>query len=316
MRQSPPRHPSRRKFLAQSGQAVAVAATATSLLAHTSDRAANWTLEATSLQESFPDGSTVPFFRFKALAGTEQRGALPFLSATEGTSVTLTLINRLAVAIQPGIQGLGRGPIVAPGASKTISFPMPAAGSYLLQEMRFASVSGPLGLSAVVVSRPSNGLNELWNGGPAFDREYILHYQDSDERWNQAAAAMTPPNTALYEPNFFTVNGLSYPASDADPDTHIACQLGERVLLRLSNSGRMRQAIHFHGYHVDIAARGNVPNTILPPKDTVEVKAGGTTDVILNVNQLGSYPVHPHSLTAVTANGLYPYGQLTLIEAL
>ena len=58
-----------------------------------------------------------------------------------------------------------------------------------------------------------------------------------------------------------------------------------------------------------------MPNTVLPPKDTVAVPGGGTTDVILNVNQTGLYPVHPHSLTAVTANGLYPYGQLTLIEA-
>jgi hypothetical protein len=50
-------------------------------------------------------------------------------------------------------------------------------------------------------------------------------------------------------------------------------------------------------------------------KDTVEVASGTTVELILDVNQTGSYPVHPHSLTAVTANGLYPYGALNLIVA-
>ncbi|MBC8327425.1 MAG: multicopper oxidase domain-containing protein [Planctomycetes bacterium] len=306
--------PTRRAFLARSAQAAA-ALTATPVLGARAAGRAAWTVEAVATQESFGDGATVPFFRFQAVGGTAVRGRLPFLEATEGAGATLTLVNRLAVAIRPGVTGLGVGPLVAPGATRSVSFPMPPAGTYLLQEARFAGVSGPLGFAAVIVSRPSSGRQELWNGGPSYDREFILHYQDSDDRWNAAAAAMTPPNTAVYEPNYFTLNGLSYPATDADPDTHIACQMGERVLLRLSNSGRVRQSIHFHGYHVEVAARGNVPNTTLPPKDTVEVPAGGTTDLILTVDQTGLYPVHPHSLTAVTANGLYPYGQLTLIEA-
>lgn len=279
-------------------------------------RTSSWALAVVETQQPFGDGATIPFFRFQAMPGTGSRGDLPFLDATEGTMVSLSITNQLAVAIEPGIKGLGRMITIAPGTSRTVTFPMPPAGSYLLQELRYDQVSGPLGMAAVVVSRPVSGNQFLWNGGPSFDREYILHYQDSDDRWNQDAAALNPPNTALYEPNYFTVNGLSYPDSDADPDTHISCQLGERILLRLSNSGNMRQAIHFHGYHVSIAARNNTPNTILPEKDTVEIKPGGTTDVILKVNQTGLFPVHPHSLTAVTSNGLYPYGQLTLIEAI
>ncbi len=310
----PPSPPSRRRFLAHCARATAGLALSPALRASPGPRAA-WTIEAVSTQELFGDGVAVPFFRFQSLGGTASRGRLPFLEGTEGSSASLTLTNRLPLSIRPGVAGLGVGPLVAPGATRTIAFTMPPAGTYLLQESRFAAVSGPLGLAAVIVSRPSSGLPELWNGGPSYDREYVLHYQDSDDRWNAAAAALTPPNTAVYEPNYFTLNGLSYPDTDADPDTHLLCQLGERILVRLSNSGRMRQAIHFHGYHVDIAARGNVPNTLLPEKDTVEVPPGGTTDVILTVSQTGLYPVHPHSLTAVTANGLYPYGQLTLIEA-
>ncbi|HED65333.1 MAG TPA: hypothetical protein ENJ09_07240 [Planctomycetes bacterium] len=320
MESIPPRSPapSRRTFLHQTAKAAAFLATAPTLgtVVRASGRGqTTWTLEAVEVQESFADGSTVPFFRFLPLAGTPVRGRLPLLEATEGTMVTLTIVNRLQIPIRPGVVGVGAGPRIAPGATVSLSFRMLPAGSYVFREAAYSQISGVLGLAAALVSRPSSGLNELWNGGPTFDREYILHYQDSDQRWNDAAAMLTFPNLSVYEPNFFTVNGLSYPDTSADPDTLIGCQMGERVLLRLSNAGHMRQAIHFHGYHVDIAARNNVANTMLPPKDTVEVASGSTTDVILTVNQTGLYPVHPHSLTAVTANGLYPYGQLTLISA-
>jgi len=274
-----------------------------------------WAVEAIQVQEVFPNGAAVDFFRYQPLQGSATRGNLPYFEATEGAIIIVGVRNSLSVAIRPEIVGVAVGPLIAPGQQDWFRFIMPAAGSYQLSQAEYREVSGPLGLAGVMVSRPSSGAQELWNGGPSFDREYVLHYQDSDERWNQAAALGRLPNLALYEPNYFTINGLAYPNTSADPDSHVACLVGERVLIRLSNSGRIRQSIHFHGYHVDIAAQNNVPNMILPPKDTVEIAAGGTTDLILTVNQAGIFPVHPHSLTAVTSNGIYPYGQLTFIEA-
>jgi len=274
-----------------------------------------WAVEAKQVQEAFPDGSSLDFFRYHPLQGSETRGRLPYFEATEGATVVVGVKNSLAIPIRPEITGVAVGPLIAPGQQDWFRFIMPPAGSYQLSQADYGQVSGPLGLAGVMVSRPSSGAQELWNGGPSFDREYVLHYQDSDERWNQAAVSGSLPNLNLYEPNYFTINGLAYPNTTADPDSHIACLLGERVLLRLSNSGRMRHSIHFHGYHVEVAAKNNVPNTILPEKDTLELPAGGTTDLILTVNQVGTYPIHPHSLTAVTTNGTYPYGQLTYIEA-
>lgn len=206
-----------------------------------------WHLEAVVSRESFGDGNTIPFVRFRALPGYPSRGAL--------------------------------------------------------------------GLGAMIASRPASGLNELWSGGPTFDREYVLLYHDTDARWNQAAANLRWPDTSLFEPNYFTLNGLSYPDLGSDPDSLVHCQVGERVLLRLGNIGKVRQSIHFHGYHAEIAARDNVPETSLPPKDTIPVPSDSTVDVILPVTQAGLFPLHPHFVPAVTANGLYPYGQLALIEA-
>ncbi len=312
----------RRKFLHGVATAAGVAFVGTSRLGVSALQAAVppaytlWPVEAVPTYEAFSDSTIQRFFRYKPLQGSATRGNLPYFEETEGATVVLAVQNSLAFAIQPEILGIAVGPRIAPGATGWVSFVMPPAGTYLLSQARARMLSGPLGLGGVMVSRPSSGAQELWNGGPTFDREYVLHYQDSDDRWNNAATALIMPNTAAYEPNYFTVNGLSYPDTTLDPDTYLSCQAGERMLLRLSNSGRMRQCIHFHGYHVETAARNNVPNTMLPAKDTVEVASGCTTDVILTVNQTGVYPVHPHSLTAVSANGLYPFGQLTLIEAI
>ncbi len=121
-----------------------------------------------------------------------------------------------------------------------------------------------------------------------------------------------PPGT-VYEPNYFMMNGMAYPDTASDPATYVTGNLGERILIRMGNLGRMRQAIHFHGYHPEIVARENVPETTFGEKDTIGLPHRTTVDVILNADQVGTYLLHPHSLTAVTENGLYPWGQLTLI---
>ncbi|MBC8370882.1 MAG: multicopper oxidase domain-containing protein [Planctomycetes bacterium] len=308
---------SRRQFLKGSAAVAAATIASSQLSANSLSNMASvdWALEAKEVNDNFPNGGTVHYYRYEGALGSETRGRIPFYQAAEGSTVVIGVRNSTRIPIQPQIPGIVTGPRIRPGRQALFTFTMPAAGTYLLTNAAVPQVTGTLGMNAVMVSRPSSGLNEIWNGGPTFDREYILHYSDSDSRWNADAANVTLPNLATYQPNYFTLNGLSYPDISTDPDTLIVCNLGERVLLRMSNSGLMRQSIHFHGYHVQVVSRNNQPITNFPMKDTVEVAAGTTVEVIIDVNQTGTYPVHPHSLTAVTANGLYPYGALNLIVA-
>ena len=163
----------------------------------------------------------------------------------------------------------------------------------------------------MLISRPFAAAARV----PRYDREYNLLYQDADDRWNIALDVGGVPDTSVYEPNYHTVNGLTFPALASDPDTLIACTVGERVLLRLGNLGHVRQSIHFHGYHVEIIKRNRVAETMLPMKDTIGLPGYSTAELIVPVTQPGIYPVHPHSLTTTTDNGLYPNGQLLLISA-
>ncbi len=309
--------PSRRSFLTSTA-AVGVAAATSGLLlpskalANTVNLAPpwpTWRLEAVRVEKKFDDGTTVPLFRYRSLEGTESNGMLPLLVADEHSRVRLIITNNLDFDIQPMVVGGFTGKIIRPGKTKRMWIRVPKAGSYLLTEALLGPAAGPVGFGAMVLSRPVTKSESL----P--DREYVMLYQDIDDRWNFDLDAGLEPDTSIYEPNFHTVNGLTFPDLASDPDSLISCEVGENIALRLGNLGHVRHAIHFHGYHAQIIARNNVPDTMLPMKDTFELSGYGTTDILLPVSQPGLFPLHPHSLTTVTANGFYPFGQILLINA-
>lgn len=270
-----------------------------------------WRIEVARVEQTFGDGTIAPFLRFRAQGRTPKAGTLPLLTALAGTSRRMTVVNTLDRDIQPWVVGRSPGVVVPAGTTRDVWIRVPSAGTWLLTDALLGNAAGPAGLGAVLVVKGRRPVPKRHRA----DREYVLLYQDADDRWNAALDAGETPDTSTYESNLHTLNGLTFPDTLSDPATVIACKEGERVRLRLANLGLMRQAIHFHGYHVDILERDRVPETILGPKDTIPLPSYTTTDVMLHVNQPGAFPVHPHGLTAVTDNGLYPAGQITLIQA-
>jgi FtsP/CotA-like multicopper oxidase with cupredoxin domain len=286
---------------------------------------ATWVLDAVETANSFGDGAMIPFFEYQAVGGGQTRGSLPYAEATEGVNMTVTVTNSLAISVRPAVLGVARGPWIRPGQTDSFTFTMPAAGTWLLSTAQNPEGSGTgsrqataadrptIGLGGTLVSRPASGNQVLYDGGPSFDREYVLLFDDADDRWN---AVQNDPRASLpgpYEANYFRVNGLTFPGTFGDTDTLISAMLGERVLIRMGNLGRVRQSVHMHGHHSDVVARNNVPEMFLGKKDTMPVPSGTTTDIITTMNQQGMFPFHPHDITAVTANGFYPFGQLTLV---
>ena len=92
-------------------------------------------------------------------------------------------------------------------------------------------------------------------------------------------------------------------------------KLNELVAIRFINAGFIYYPMHFHGYHVNVVLRNRAKEAVVVSKDTVLVSVGECVDTELNVNQVGDYPMHSHYLPAVTANGVYPYGNMLLMRA-
>ncbi|MCA9002807.1 MAG: hypothetical protein KDB61_12845, partial [Planctomycetes bacterium] len=173
-----------------------------------------WSLRAEPTPFTFPSGASMPFFRLVHVSGGSVLGNVPLLQATEGQQVVLEIENLLPVPVTPSVLGHFTGAQIPAGQTAQLTFTMPGAGSYLIShvETQQGSIGGLQmantqrrinGFSAMLISRPTSGLSELWNGGPAFDREYFLLYEDEDDRWNAFMANMTarPPVTP-YEPNY------------------------------------------------------------------------------------------------------------------
>ncbi len=270
-----------------------------------------WEIEAARVMQSFTDGSTIPFHRYRALGSTAVAGTVPVLTGTAGDVVQLRVRNTLPYPVRPKIVGFNPGPSIAPGSTSAFDVVVPPEGTWLLTDDTLGDAAGPMGLGAVIVSRSQSALRKVSN----YDREFVLLYVDSDDRWNAAIDNGQVPNYALYEPNYHTVNNLTYPGTASDPGTTINCQLGDRILLRMCNLGWMRHSIHFHGYHVDMERINNQPQSIYGPKDTVPLPGHTTMEALLTIDQPGAFPFHPHSLTATTDNGLYAGGQISLIVA-
>jgi hypothetical protein len=266
-----------------------------------------WRFEARRVEQSFLDGSTVPFFRYVAVGNTRSNGNLPLMQDYAGRKVSVSINNTLDFPIQPTILEYGTGPVIMPDETAVWTFAMPPEGTWVFTEALLGVAASPAGFAAAMISN-NNVKSEV-------QKDYYLLYQDTDDRWNNAIDNGEVPDETVFEPNYHLLNGLTYPQTMVDRNTRIECKLGEDILIRIANASGIRHALHFHGYHVQLVRRNNQPDNSLPPKDTLALQPFSTSEAVLHVEQVGEFPLHMHSLTSATDNGFYPGGALNLIDA-
>jgi FtsP/CotA-like multicopper oxidase with cupredoxin domain len=309
----------RREFIKQS--TLTAAAFGTSGLTTLTPREAragsvDVSFAAEGVQKGMIDGTSVFTWQFRDLSGFGPGGLTSGLVVLEGDAVEITVYNDLDRPINLEILGVLEGtPAVPPSGSHTYSFTAPSAGSYFYHDNVNGEIGRAMGLAGPLIVMPADGSSRLWVRGPAFDQQYTLVLHELDDRLNSAIAAGGTYDMTNYEPNYFFVNGLSYPNTASNSDTLVAMNVGDQVALRFVNTGVITNPMHFHGYHVDVASRDRIPETTVITKDTVLVNVGECVDVILPCNQAGAYPLHTHYVPGVTANGVYvnPYGGALIV---
>ena len=101
-------------------------------------------------------------------------------------------------------------------------------------------------------------------------------------------------------PNFFTINGKSYPATEM-----IKAKVGDRIQFRFIGSGQFIHPMHIHGGPFEIVATdGNpVPESARLKKDTVLVGPGERYDVVWTAREPGKWLLHCHINHHITNNG-------------
>lgn len=307
----------RRKFLKVSG-AVAFGFSGLTTFVPRVANAAQLDVEliAEAATKTLVDNASVPVWRFRGVsANATGLGALSAsLGARLGDTLSVTLTNNLDRPINFAVAGmLSNTPACDPGSSQVYTFTVDRAGSFLFFDELNGDTSKMMGLTGPMVVAPADGSARLMPDGALLDRQYTLMLSELDAGINRSGNGAG--NIVDYEPNYYFVNGLSYPQVRSDLSTDLIMGQGEKVGIRLINGGLIFNSMHFHGYHVSVINRNRSVESAVINKDTVLVSPGECVDVIVDVNQVGDYPMHNHFLPAVTANGVYGNGAMLMMRA-
>ena len=126
--------------------------------------------------------------------------------------------------------------------------------------------------------------------------------------WKIEVGARRPDPNEISDFNVFTMNGRSFPGTQA-----LVAKVGERVRIRFGNLSTMsHHAIHLHGYNFKIIATdgGDVPETAQWPETTVHLPTGSTRTIEFGANAPGDWVMHCHMLHHVMTQMGHSFGNL------
>ena len=87
----------------------------------------------------------------------------------------------------------------------------------------------------------------------------------------------------------FTFNGKSYPAT-----TTLKAEVGQRIRIRVVDTGDQVHAIHLHGTPFEVVAQDGIPIKEPDRMDTVTISPGQTLDLIATFTNPGKWLLHCH----------------------
>jgi FtsP/CotA-like multicopper oxidase with cupredoxin domain len=220
----------------------------------------------------------------------------PRIRVTEGDRVRINVKNNLPESTTVHWHGLilpntmdGPAEItqapIEPGQSYTYEFTTQQQGTYFYHTHDHVDRQQALGLYGALIIDPKTPIVST----PAYDMEYTIQLQEWLEREGYTYPAMLMEGGL---PNFFTINGKAYPATDT-----INMKVGQRVRLRfVGSNNNFVHPMHVHGGPFTIVETdGNpVPATAQIQKDTVNVGSGERYDVIWEAREPGKWLIHCH----------------------
>lgn len=219
-----------------------------------------------------------------------------------------------------------------PGAGNIVVYMFAAEkeGTYMYHCHQEADIHVTMGMYGALVIYPQGSTNTPGQGGTLwgwdYDREYIMLLSDTDMRIHaseaQGAGAGNAFNMVNYLPQYWFVNGLSFPqtiragflapatwanwkAAHPGMDPFIQGVFGEKVLLRVINLGFETQPMHVHGFHpkvlggdqrewpwVQPGGPNNAPGVGLE-KNTLLVGSGETYELLFSFDQQNPTSTYP-----------------------
>lgn len=187
---------------------------------------------------------------------------------------------------------------IQPGNTYAYEFTAVQSGTYFYHSHDHVDRQQALGLYGALIIEPAQPDPTL-----TADVEYTIQLQEWLMREGLTYPAM-PMEGAM--PNYFTINGRSYPSTDT-----INMKVGETLKVRFvgSNNGFIHP-MHIHGGPFEVVARDGetIPQTARFEADTVNVGPGQRYDVMWQARNPGKWLIHCHIAHHVTNNNVEQEG--------
>jgi FtsP/CotA-like multicopper oxidase with cupredoxin domain len=148
-----------------------------------------------------------------------------------------------------------------------------------------------------------------------FDKRRFALFDSVEELRDAVKDGYVPPYlvsrrapSGLPNPNWFTVNGKSYPLTPA-----LGIRKGETIRVRLINAGTEEHYLHLHGHDFWLVCDDGLPIPQPWQMNTLRLSPGKTFDIVIEGKNPGIWTFHDHDTRRVTNNGLYPGGNLMVL---
>lgn len=237
----------------------------------------------------------------------------PLIRVSEGDRLRIIVRNELPVPTtihwhgievpnsMDGVPDLTQEPI-QPGETFTYEFVARPAGTFMYHSHYEGDIQVLAGLYAPFIIDPPGPAQ------PAPDVDVNLMISEWLVRNGRTFAAMP---MAGMEPNFFTINGKAYPATET-----ITVKKGQRVRLRLFGIGQFVHPMHLHGVPFQIVATDGhpLPEAARLTKDTVLVSPGERYDIEFVATEPGKWLLHCHIPHHTTNDNVEPGGLMLVVN--
>ena len=217
----------------------------------------------------------------------------PTIEAVEGDHVRIYVTNNLpaatsihwhAIVLPNGMDGIGglTQKAINPGETFKYEFTVQQHGTFMYHSHHDDMTQIAMGLMGLFVIHPRN--SKL----PVPDRDYAIMLSE----WRIIPGTYRPVSTEMTDFNMFTMNGVSFPATEP-----MVAKVGDRVRIRIGNLSAMdHHPIHFHGHSFKIIATdgGDIPESAQWPESTVLVPVGSTRTIEFIADNPGDWLLHCH----------------------
>ena len=260
-------------------------------------------LEASVIRWSILPGVEVEAFAYnKQVPG-------PTLRVTQGDRVRINVTNRLPESTTVHWHGLDvpnamDGPAyvtqkpIEPGETFSYEYTVEQSGTYFYHTHDHVDRQQALGLYGALIIDPKNPADAI-----TADLEYTVQLQEWLKREGLTFPSM-PMDGGF--PNFFTINGKSYPATET-----INMKVGQLLKIRFVGSNTTAiHPMHIHGGPFQVVAvdGATLPQTARYTADTVNVGPGQRFDVLWRALRPGKWLLHCHIPHHTTNNNFEEKG--------